>query len=97
MVHPSLFYSYTLDFFVGTSFQRIYPDNGLASKIAIIRIEQLAPFPFDLIRLELEKYPNAKICFAQEEHKNRGPIIFRDNIQSSLTDPLSFSIPSCNE
>jgi 2-oxoglutarate dehydrogenase E1 component len=44
------------------------------SQIAIVRIEQLCPFPFDLIRTELEKYKNAKICFAQEEHKNMGPV-----------------------
>jgi 2-oxoglutarate dehydrogenase E1 component len=46
------------------------------SQIAIVRIEQLCPFPFDLIRTELEKYKNAKICFAQEEHKNMGPVSF---------------------
>ena len=49
-------------------------EDQLESKIAIVRIEQLCPFPFDLIRLELEKYKNAKICFAQEEHKNMGPV-----------------------
>ena len=48
--------------------------NKLDSQIAIVRIEQLCPFPFDLIRTELEKYKNAKICFAQEEHKNMGPV-----------------------
>ena len=89
----------------GTSFRRIYPEEGLAaqnaadvkkiifcsgktyydlykereknkleSQIAIVRIEQLCPFPFDLIRGELEKYKNAKLCFAQEEHKNMGPV-----------------------
>ncbi len=46
----------------------------LESQIAIIRIEQLCPFPFDLVRIEFEKYQNAKICFAQEEHKNMGPV-----------------------
>jgi 2-oxoglutarate dehydrogenase E1 component len=49
--------------------------NKLESQIAIIRIEQLCPFPFDLIRPELEKYKKAKICFAQEEHKNMGSVI----------------------
>lgn len=92
-------------YFLGTSFQRIYAEDGpaaqnpadvkkiifcsgktyydlykerkqqnLESQIAIVRIEQLCPFPFDVIRLELEKYKNAKICFAQEEHKNMGPV-----------------------
>jgi hypothetical protein len=26
--------------------------------------------------MEFEKYKNAKICFAQEEHKNMGPVDF---------------------
>lgn len=50
--------------------------NNLESQIAIVRIEQLCPFPFDLIREELQKFKNAKICFAQEEHKNMGPVRF---------------------
>ncbi|CAF4697287.1 unnamed protein product [Rotaria socialis] len=91
----------------GTSFKRIYPEEGVASEnpadvkkiifcsgktyydlvdarknnqlesqVAIVRIEQICPFPFDLIREELEKYKNAKLCFAQEEHKNMGSYSF---------------------
>ncbi|CAF1224703.1 unnamed protein product [Adineta steineri] len=91
----------------GTSFKRIYPEDGVAStnpdqvnklifcsgktyydlintrteekldsQISIVRIEQLCPFPFDSIRMELEKYKNAKVCFAQEEHKNMGSYSF---------------------
>jgi hypothetical protein len=26
--------------------------------------------------MELEKYKKAKLCFAQEEHKNMGPVIY---------------------
>ncbi|CAF1355264.1 unnamed protein product [Adineta ricciae] len=48
----------------------------LESDIAIVRIEQLSPFPFDLIEIELKKYKSAAICFAQEEHKNMGPYSF---------------------
>jgi 2-oxoglutarate dehydrogenase E1 component len=46
--------------------------RNLDDKIAIVRIEQLAPFPFDIVSSELTKYKNAKICYAQEEHKNGG-------------------------
>lgn len=67
----------------------------LQSEIAVVRIEQLSPFPLDLIRLELEKYPHAKICFAQEEPKNMGPVILRKNL-TLKTDFLPFSIPSVN-
>jgi 2-oxoglutarate dehydrogenase E1 component len=40
--------------------------------IAIIRIEQLAPFPFDLVAQEVSKYPNAEVVWLQEEPKNMG-------------------------
>jgi 2-oxoglutarate dehydrogenase E1 component len=62
-------------------------NNKLDSQIAIVRIEQLCPFPFDLIRTELEKYKNAKLCFAQEEHKNMGPVrIFSPLNRSSISN-----------
>ncbi|VDO61244.1 unnamed protein product, partial [Schistosoma curassoni] len=41
--------------------------------IAISRVEQLTPFPYDLIQQDLERYPNAVIQWVQEEHKNMGP------------------------
>lgn len=49
--------------------------NNLEDSIAIVRIEQLAPFPLDLVRQELEKYVNksgVKFFWVQEEHKNQG-------------------------
>lgn len=46
--------------------------RGLTNDIAITRIEQLSPFPFDLVRDECAKYPNAEITWSQEEHKNYG-------------------------
>lgn len=47
-------------------------DRGLEKDVAIARVEQLCPFPFDLVRSEIAKYPNATICWSQEEHKNMG-------------------------
>ncbi|GFS65743.1 2-oxoglutarate dehydrogenase, mitochondrial [Trichonephila inaurata madagascariensis] len=47
-------------------------ESNLESTAAIVRIEQLCPFPFDLARQEVEKYPNAKLIWTQEEHKNQG-------------------------
>lgn len=48
-------------------------ESGLTDKIAISRIEQVSPFPFDLVRQEIEKYPaTVRIGWAQEEHKNMG-------------------------
>lgn len=48
-------------------------EQNLQQKIAIIRVEQLYPFPYDLVAKELARYPNAKeIMWAQEEPKNQG-------------------------
>ncbi|MBA0629653.1 hypothetical protein Godav_024172 [Gossypium davidsonii] len=43
-----------------------------ADDIAICRVEQLCPFPFDLIQRELKRYPNAEIVWCQEEPMNMG-------------------------
>ncbi|XP_012693837.2 2-oxoglutarate dehydrogenase-like, mitochondrial [Clupea harengus] len=40
--------------------------------VAIVRLEQISPFPFDLIKAEVEKYGNAELIWCQEEHKNMG-------------------------
>jgi 2-oxoglutarate dehydrogenase E1 component len=44
----------------------------LESSIAISRVEQICPFPYDLAKEECERYSNAKLSFVQEEHKNQG-------------------------
>ena len=41
-------------------------------QVAIVRLEQLAPFPFDLVCRELRRYPNAKVTWCQEEPMNMG-------------------------
>ncbi|XP_065103586.1 oxoglutarate (alpha-ketoglutarate) dehydrogenase a (lipoamide) isoform X2 [Paramisgurnus dabryanus] len=46
--------------------------RNMESSVAITRIEQLSPFPFDLVKAETEKYPNADLVWCQEEHKNQG-------------------------
>ena len=40
--------------------------------MAIVRVEQLYPFPYDEVAAELAKYPNAQLMWAQEEPKNQG-------------------------
>lgn len=43
--------------------------------IAIIRVEQLAPFPFDKIAKECALYKNAEVVWCQEEPKNMGKLL----------------------
>lgn len=33
---------------------------------------QLSPFPFDLVKAEVDQYINADLVWCQEEHKNQG-------------------------
>lgn len=47
-------------------------DGKAESEIAIARLEQICPFPFDLLLTEFQKYPNAEIQWVQEEPKNMG-------------------------
>jgi len=41
--------------------------------VAIVRVEQLAPFPFDKVSDQLAKYKNSEVFWIQEEPKNMGP------------------------
>ncbi|KRX04945.1 hypothetical protein PPERSA_06579 [Pseudocohnilembus persalinus] len=40
--------------------------------IAIIRVEQLCPFPYDFLKEKLFNYSNAEFIWCQEEHRNHG-------------------------
>lgn len=39
-------------------------DRGIKD-IAISRLEQVSPFPYDLLTPHLDKYPNAEILYCQ--------------------------------
>ncbi|GMS95706.1 hypothetical protein PENTCL1PPCAC_17882, partial [Pristionchus entomophagus] len=45
---------------------------GKENEVALARVEQLSPFPYDLVLEECTKYPEAGLVWAQEEHKNMG-------------------------
>lgn len=47
-------------------------DRGKEAEVAISRVEQICPFPYDLYAKEIERYGGAQIVWAQEEHKNQG-------------------------
>ncbi len=40
--------------------------------VVLLRVEQLYPFPHDVLVKELSQYPNAQIVWCQEEHENFG-------------------------
>ncbi|CAN5458754.1 2-oxoglutarate dehydrogenase E1 component [soil metagenome] len=46
--------------------------NQKRADVAIVRLEQLHPFPFKQVNETLEKYKNAKVCWVQEEPENMG-------------------------
>ncbi|XP_046478917.1 2-oxoglutarate dehydrogenase complex component E1 isoform X4 [Neodiprion pinetum] len=47
-------------------------EKQLEDTVSIARVEQISPFPYDLVKKEAEKYPNAELVWTQEEHKNQG-------------------------
>ncbi|MEW5726920.1 MAG: 2-oxoglutarate dehydrogenase E1 component [Pseudomonadota bacterium] len=46
--------------------------------VAIIRVEQLYPWPKDTLKHQLARYPNADLVWCQEEPANMGPWTFVD-------------------
>ena len=55
--------------------------------IAIIRLEQLYPFPYTSLKEELKKYKNAEVVWCQEEPENMGAWQFVDRrIEETLTE-----------
>jgi probable 2-oxoglutarate dehydrogenase E1 component DHKTD1 len=54
-------------------------EKKLTEKVAIIRLEQLSPFPFEMLMAELEKYKQCKNIkswtWCQEEHENQGAYV----------------------
>lgn len=54
--------------------------------VAILRLEQLYPFPADALEAELKRYPNAEVVWCQEEPANQGAWHFVDRrIEAALT------------
>jgi len=47
-------------------------ERKLLDVVAICRVEQISPFPFDLVKEECVKYDKANIIWTQEEPKNQG-------------------------
>lgn len=55
--------------------------------VALVRLEQLYPFPKEELKVELKKYKNAEVVWCQEEPKNMGAWKFVDDlIEESLIE-----------
>jgi 2-oxoglutarate dehydrogenase E1 component len=46
--------------------------NRKIANIVLVRLEQIAPFPHDIVLRVLRQYPNAELVWCQEEPKNQG-------------------------
>ena len=47
-------------------------DRGLDKEIALVRIEQLHPFPHDMVTAALRAHPKAELVWCEEEPENMG-------------------------
>ncbi|XP_067671132.1 2-oxoglutarate dehydrogenase complex component E1-like [Haliotis asinina] len=66
--------------------------KNLVEQIAIGRVEQLTPFPFDLVKAEILKYPRARLCWAQEEHKNMGAWFYVEPRINTILKKINSSV-----
>ncbi|ULH16688.1 2-oxoglutarate dehydrogenase E1 component [Deinococcus sp. KNUC1210] len=59
--------------------------GGLQDDVALIRLEQLYPFPLTQLQAELASYPGAQVIWAQEEPQNQGAwLMIRDDLEAAL-------------
>uniref|UniRef100_A0A672I7H7 2-oxoglutarate dehydrogenase complex component E1 n=1 Tax=Salarias fasciatus TaxID=181472 RepID=A0A672I7H7_SALFA len=65
-------------------------NRGMDDSVAVVRIEQLSPFPFDLVKAESDRYPNADLVWCQEEHKNQG---YYDYVKPRIRTTIERSRP----
>jgi 2-oxoglutarate dehydrogenase E1 component len=59
--------------------------------VAIVRVEQLYPWPKDAIKKELARYPDAELVWVQEEPANMGPWTFVDRRIEYLCEELEIT------
>merc|ERR1719283_82924 len=59
-------------------------------RMVITRLEEIAPFPYNLVKRELEKYPNAELYWVQEEPKNMGAYAY-------VQPRMRTTIKNCND
>ena len=69
--------------------ERLAASNHAANKVALVRVEQLYPFPTPQLTATLARYPNAsELLWVQEEPKNMGGWTFARPLIDELLAPL---------
>ena len=66
-------------------------DQQALKDIVIIRIEQLYPFPADLLSQQLARYPQAEVLWVQEEPENMGAWTFIDRRIEAVLSSLKMT------
>ncbi len=66
--------------------------QGHLGDVALIRLEQLYPFPHDALQAELAKHPGAQVVWAQEEPYNQGAwLMIRDDLEAAIAPDQTLS------
>jgi 2-oxoglutarate dehydrogenase E1 component len=73
----------------GKIFYHLFHAREVADQrdVTFVRLEQLAPFPYDLVLPVLRRYGNAEIVWVQEEPKNMGAYSYcKPRLETALRD-----------
>jgi 2-oxoglutarate dehydrogenase E1 component len=62
-----------------------------ADHVALLRVEQLYPYPADALAEALARYPNCDVVWCQEEPENMGPWTYLQPRLARTLDPLTRS------
>jgi len=69
--------------------------HALEGEIALVRLEQLYPFPHDELRAELARYGKVEVVWAQEEPYNQGAwLMIRDDVAGALAKGQTLTVAS---
>ncbi|WP_045234689.1 2-oxoglutarate dehydrogenase E1 component [Deinococcus pimensis] len=69
--------------------------NGLQDEVALVRLEQLYPFPAAQLSAELARYGKAEVVWAQEEPHNQGAwLMIQDDLRACLAPGQTLAVSS---
>ena len=71
-------------------------DDMNIGNVALVRMEQLYPFPSVSLAKELKKYPNAEVVWCQEEPRNMGAWAYLDRRLEELLGNVDIKVERPN-